>query len=215
MVRRLRLMTTPDSEETRGLLERARGGDRQAFERLFTRHRDYLRRVIELRLDPRLRPRLDASDVIQDTQLEAFRRLPDYLEREPMPFRLWLRMTAQERLGMAQRQHVGAARRTVSREARWPEQSSLQLAAQFLAAGSTPSQRLSRRELVQEVHQAIAQLSEVDREILLMRNLEGLSNQETAQVLQIDPAAASQRYGRALLRLRQLLIAAGLIDSQR
>jgi RNA polymerase sigma-70 factor (ECF subfamily) len=205
---------TPDSEETQGLLEQARAGDRDAFERLFARYRKYLHQLVELRLDPRLRARVDASDVVQETQLEAFRRLADYLDREPMPFRLWLRKTAQERLGMLQRQHLGAARRAVGREAPLPDVSSLQLAGRFLASGTTPSQQLSRQELVRQVQQAIAQLSEVDREILLMRNLEGLSNQEVAHVLQIEPATASQRYGRALLRLRNVLIAAGLMESQ-
>jgi RNA polymerase sigma-70 factor (ECF subfamily) len=204
---------SPDSEDTRALLQEARAGNRDAFERLFARHRDFLRQVVALRLDPRLRPRVDASDVVQETQLEAFRRLADYLEREPMPFRLWLRKTAQERLGMVQRRHLGAARRAVAREAREPDLSSIQLAGQLLAPGSSPSQHVCRHELIEAVHRTVARLSPADREILLMRNLEGLSNLEAAQVLQIDPAAASQRYGRALLRLRQLLIAAGLMES--
>ena len=87
---------TADSDETRRLLGQAQAGDRRAFEELFARHHDYLHRVIALRLDPRMRARLDASDVVQDTQLEAFRRLSDYCRRRPMPFRLWLRKTAQE-----------------------------------------------------------------------------------------------------------------------
>jgi len=205
---------TPDSEGTEELLKQARAGDRDSFERLFARYRNYLHQLVELRLDARLRSRIDASDVVQETQLEAFRRLADYLDREPMPFRLWLRKTAQERLGMLQRRHLGAARRAIGREAPLPDVSSLQLAGQFLASGSTPSQQLSRQELVRQVEKAITQLSEADRDVLLMRNLEGLSNQEVAQVLQIEPATASQRYGRALLRLRTALIAAGLMGSQ-
>jgi RNA polymerase sigma-70 factor (ECF subfamily) len=205
---------TSDSEETRCLLEQARAGDRQAFEQLFAGHRTYLRQVIELRLDAQLRARIDSSDVVQETHLEAFRRLPDYLERQPMPFRLWLRKTACERLLMIRRQHLGAARRAVRREVALPDASSLQLAQQFLAGGSTPSQRLDRQERANQVRQAVAQLSETDREILLMRNLEMLSNQEVGHVLQIDPATASQRYGRALLRLRKFLVAGGLMESQ-
>src|SRR5262245_27540609 len=159
---------TPDSAETRRLLEQARAGDSLAFEQLFTRHRPFLRQLIELRLDPRLRARVDPSDVVQETQMEAFRRLPDYLERRPMPFRLWLRKTACERLLMAQRQHAGAARRAVGREVPLPDDSSLQLAQQMLAGGSTPSQRLDRDELADRVRQAVARLSEADREGLLL-----------------------------------------------
>jgi RNA polymerase sigma-70 factor (ECF subfamily) len=202
---------TPDSAETQRLLEQVRAGDRLAFDQLFARHRPFLRQVVELRLDPRLRPRVDPSDVVQEAQLEVFRRLADYLERQPMPFRLWLRKTACERLLMAQRQHVGAARRAVGREVPLPDASSLQLAQQLLAGGSTPSQRLDRDEVADRVRQAVSRLSETDQEILLLRNLEKLSNHEAAHVLRIDPATASQRYGRALLRLRKLLIASGLM----
>jgi RNA polymerase sigma-70 factor (ECF subfamily) len=204
---------TPDPAETQRLLDQVRAGDRLAFELLFVRHRPFLHRIIELRLDPRLRARVDPSDIVQETQLEAFRRLADYLKRQPMPFRLWLRKTACERLLMAQRQHIGAARRAVGREVPLPDASSLQLAQQLMAGGSTPSKRLDRDELAGLVRQAVARLSETDREVLLMRNLEMLSNQEVAQVLQIEPAAASQRYGRALLRLRKLLLTHGLTES--
>jgi RNA polymerase sigma-70 factor (ECF subfamily) len=203
-----------DSSETRRLLALGRAGDRNAFEELFCRHRAFVRQVIDLRLDDRLRARVDPSDIVQETQMEAFRRLPDYFEREPMPFHLWLRYTAYERLQMARRRHLGAARRSVERECPLPEESSLHLAEQFMARGSTPSQQLSRRELVREVRRVMGELSEPDREILIMRNLESLSNQEVAQVLAIEPAAASQRYGRALLRLRQQLIKHNLLEPE-
>ncbi len=101
---------SPDSTATRDLLEQARQGDRRAFDRLFARHRPEVRKFVELRLDARLRSRLDPSDVVQETQLEAFRRLPDFLERSPMPFRLWLRKTAYERLVKIHRQRLRAYR---------------------------------------------------------------------------------------------------------
>jgi RNA polymerase sigma-70 factor (ECF subfamily) len=205
---------TPDSADTQRLLERVRAGDRQAFEELFARHRPHLHQLVELRMDPKLRARVDPSDVVQETQLEAFRRLADYLERRPMPFRLWLRKTAHERLLKIRRHHLGAAQRAVQREVALPDHSSLLLAQQLIAPGSTPSEQFDRREAARLVRQAMAQLSEVDREILLMRNFEGLSNQEVAQVLQIDPATASQRFGRALLRLRKLLLESGLMESE-
>jgi RNA polymerase sigma-70 factor, ECF subfamily len=203
-----------DSADTQELLRQACSGDRQAFERLFARYRSELRRLIALRLDPKIRTRVDPSDVVQETQLEAFCRLPDFLERRPMPFRLWLRKTAYERLLVARRQHLQAARRAVGREVPLPERSSLLLAQQLLAPGSTPSQRLDRRELAQRVRQALAQLPEPDQEILIMRAFEGLSNQEVASVLEIDPGTASKRHGRALLRLHQILSQGGLTESK-
>jgi RNA polymerase sigma-70 factor (ECF subfamily) len=95
-----------------------------------------------------------------------------------------------------------------------PERSSLALAHQLLAGGSTPIEKLAGRELARRVRHAVAQLAEPDRDMLLMRNFEGLSNQEVAQVLQINPAAASQRYGRALLRLRTILLDNGVSGPQ-
>jgi len=204
----------PDSTQTQRLLDRGRAGDQSAFEELFRRHRAFVRQVIDLRLDDRLRARVDPSDIVQETQMEAFRRLPDYFEREPMPFHLWLRCTAYDRLQAARRRHLGAGKRSALRECLLPEGSSIHLAEQFMAKGSTPSHHLSRRELVREVRQVMEELSEADREILIMRNLESLTNQEVAQVLAIEPATASQRYGRALLRLRQQLIKHNLLESE-
>src|SRR2546428_6352964 len=102
-----------DSSETQRLLEQARAGDPQAANRLLDRHRAYLRRLIEVRLDPKLRARVDPSDVVQETHLEASRRLEDYLQQPALPFRLWLRQIAYDRLLMLRRHHVGAARRTI------------------------------------------------------------------------------------------------------
>jgi RNA polymerase sigma-70 factor (ECF subfamily) len=204
----------PGVDDTERLLQKAKAGDREAFEDLFARHRAYLRQVVALRLDPRIRPRLDPSDVVQDAQLEAFRRFHDYLQRRPMEFRLWLRKTTCERLLMLQRFHRQSARRSVDREVGLPDESAFVLVQQLLAGGSTPSKRLEHSETARRVREALALLSEADREILLMRNLEELSNQEVAEVLQIEPVAASQRYGRALLRLRKLLLASGLLESQ-
>jgi RNA polymerase sigma-70 factor, ECF subfamily len=205
---------TPDSAETRHLLERAQAGDRGTFERLFARHRSYLLRVVAARLDPKIHSRVDPSDVVQEAQLEAYRRLPDFLARRPMPFRLWLRKTAQERLLMARRQHLQAGWRTVTREVPLPERSSLLLAHPFLAAGPTPSQQLCERELARRVSQAVARLPDSDQEILLLRTYEGLSNREAAYVLGLDPAVASKRHGRAVLRLHRLLVEGGLTESQ-
>src|SRR5262249_38721483 len=153
-------------------------------------HRPYLLRVVELRLDPKLRGRVDPSDVVQEAQLDAFRRLADYLQRQPMPFRLWLRKTAQERLLKVHRQHITAARRTVQREVVLPDRSSLRPAQQAPGAGPPPGGQVARREVVERARQALGQLPPADQEILLLRNLEGLPYEEIGCLLDIDPAAA-------------------------
>jgi RNA polymerase sigma-70 factor (ECF subfamily) len=204
----------PDTGDTECLLQRAEAGDEQAFQDLFARHRAYLHQVVAMRLDPRIRSRLDASDVVQEAQADAFQRFGDFVRRRPMAFRLWLRKTACERLLMMQRQHRRVGKRTVDREVGIPEGSAVDLVQRLFVRDSTPSRRLERAETALRVREVLAQLPEPDREILLMRNLEALSNQEVAEVLQIEPVAASQRYGRALLRLRKLLLASGLLESQ-
>jgi RNA polymerase sigma-70 factor (ECF subfamily) len=204
----------PDSVATQDLLRRAHAGEPRALEELFASYRPYLRQFVELRLDRRIHRRVDPSDVVQEAQMEAARRLNGYLEGPPMPFRLWLRQIAQDRLLNLRRRHVETARRAVGREQPLPERSSHMLAEQLLASGSTPSRQLSRRELTRRLQRALVQLAEGDREILLLRNFEGLSNQEVGHLLGIDPAAASQRHGRAMLRLHKVLVANGLTESE-
>jgi RNA polymerase sigma-70 factor (ECF subfamily) len=199
---------TPDSAETHALLEQAGAGDRQALERLFRHYRPLLRRFVALRLDPGLRQRQDASDVVQEAELEAYRRLGDFLRRRPMPFALWLRKTAYERLLKARR-HAGAGRRALACEVPLPDRSSRFLARQLLA-GSAPGAGLDREEAARRVRQAVAGLPEVDLQVVVMRNFDGLSNPEIGLILGLEPAAVSQRHGRALLRLRKLLLEAGL-----
>jgi RNA polymerase sigma-70 factor (ECF subfamily) len=203
-----------DSAETRALLQQAVAGDCTAFEQLFARYQQELHDFIGRRLDPRLRSRIDPSDVVQETQLEVFRRLADFLGRQPMPFRLWLHKLGYERLLMLHRRHIAAARRTVGREEPLPDRSSILLAKRLMAPGSTPSRQFDRRERARRVREVIAQLPEPDRDVLVMRDLDGLSYQEVSCFLDIDSSTARKRHGRALVRLHHLLAAAGLKESQ-
>ena len=202
-----------DSSATTDLLDLAQAGDEMAFARLFDRHRPQLRQMIALRMDRQLAARVDPSDVVQETHLEAVRRLNDYLRRRPMPFGLWLRKTACERLLMLQRRHLGAMRRNFRREVPLPEDSSATLAQHMLAAEGSPSEHLSRRELARCVRRSVARLSAADQEIVLMRTFEGLSYREISYVLEIKIAATKKRHGRALMRLHKLLTESGLSQS--
>jgi RNA polymerase sigma-70 factor (ECF subfamily) len=204
----------PEAAEVQNLLGQVRAGDRVAFEQLFALYRVYLHQFVELRLDPKLRARVDSSDIVQEAQLEAVRRLQDYLAQPTMPFRLWLRQITYDRILKMHRHHVETARRSVGREVRLPEESSLGQLVQALAAGSTPSHQLNRNELAQRLRQAVEQLAEPDREVLLLRHFEGLSNQEVGYLLSLDPATVSKRHGRAMLRLHKILFDSGLTESQ-
>lgn len=204
-------MDEPLSEET--LLQQACAGDHEAFRALFVQHRAALLDFVRRRLDAPLKARVDVSDVIQETQLEAFRRLEGYLAARPMPFADWLERTAYERLIMLRRRHLGAARRSARREQRMPDRSSLLLARRF-APSSSPSQQVSKREISQRIRALVESLPPADREILWLRSFEERSYDEIAELLDIEPAAARKRHGRALLRLHGLLQSAGLAQSQ-
>jgi RNA polymerase sigma-70 factor (ECF subfamily) len=137
--------------------------------------------------------------------------MADFLERRPMPFRLWVRRTAYERL-LDLRRHHTRARRSVEREVALPDRSSLLLARPLLAGTPSPSQQLEARELAERVSRAVACLSEADREVLLMRHGEGMPFEEIACLLGIESAAARKRFGRALLRLQEALSDQGLLE---
>lgn len=202
----------PDSPETELLLAQAGAGDAAAVCELLGRHRDAIRRLIDMRMDPGIRARVDASDVVQNAELEAAQRLRDYLDRRPMPFHLWLRRTAYEHLIRLRRYHQAACR-DADRDDSLPDRSSVLIARQVLA-GVSPSRQVADAELARHVRTALDRLDDTDREVLMLRTFEGLGSAEAAQVLDIEPAAASKRYGRALLRLRQALEAAGVTESQ-
>src|SRR5262249_15998170 len=139
--------------------------------------------------------------------------LDRYLEDPPLPFRLWLRQIAYDRTLKAGREHRGTQRRSMDREVPLPEKSSVLLAARLLA-GSTPSQQLDPPGLAQRLRRAMALLPEADREILVMRHFEGLSNQEVAILLGLEPGTVSKRHGRAMLRLHRLLFEGGLTEAE-
>ena len=201
----------PTREATDDLLQRVRQGDAEAVEQLFTEYREPLRRVVNLRMDPVLGRRVDASDIVQDVLIEANQRLVDYLKNPTMPFHLWLRHLAQDRIIDTHRRHRLAQRRSVDREQQinrpaWADDSSNSLVAQLMDTDRTPASEAIQAELARKLANAINELSEDDREIILMRHQEQHSNQDVATLLGLSEAAASMRYLRALRRLRTVLV---------
>jgi RNA polymerase sigma-70 factor (ECF subfamily) len=200
------------------LLERAGQGDECAMGDLFFRHRDRLHRMIQLRIDRRLQGRLDASDVLQESYLEYARSLAHYLENPELPFFLWLRCLTGRKLQALHRHHLGTRARDAGRElslhrGALPQASSLSLAAQLLGSYTSPSHAAMRAELQIRIQEALNSMDPIDREVLALRHYEQLSNAETAQVLGLSEAAASNRFVRALKRLKSILMTVpGLLD---
>ena len=196
--------------QTEQWLEQLANGDTNALDQILQSHRGYLRRLLEVHMDAEMRGRIDPSDLIQETHIVVSRRIDEFLETRPASFRVWLRGKAMDRLIDARRKHIGADKRSVRREVALSEASSMALANSVLS--QQPGDAAQREELIQLTHQAIQQLSEADRAVLVLRHVEDLSNLEAAEVLEISPDAASKRYGRAILRLRTVLVQAGALS---
>jgi RNA polymerase sigma-70 factor, ECF subfamily len=184
--------------------------DPQTVGELFHRHRERLKLMVRLRLDRRLQGRIDASDVLQEAYLEALERLPDFLHDRPMSFFLWLRFLTVQKLQILHRRHLRTKSREAGREISlsrqaMPSISSKVLAAQLMGRHSSPSQAAIRAETRARLQEALDAINPIDREILALRHFEHLSNSETAQVLGLRESTASQRYARALIRLKDVL----------
>lgn len=199
----------PEPDKTQEILTRAQQGDSDAVNALLERHRGSLRQMVQFRLDRKLERRVDASDVVQDVMVEAARRLSDYLKAPRLPFHLWLRQLARDRIIDLHRRHRVARRRSIDREEplirAYADRSSLDLAGMLRDPELTPAAAAIRDELQRRFFEALESLNEEDREILLMRHQEHLSNSDVAAALEMSQPAAGMRYLRALRRLREVL----------
>jgi RNA polymerase sigma-70 factor (ECF subfamily) len=209
----------PGTNEPSELLHRAGAGDTQARNELLALYRDRLRWMVRLRLNRRLQGRVDPSDVLQEAYLEVCRKLDEYLRAPPMPFFLWLRHITGQKLIAIHRHHLGAQMRDADQEVSLyrgalPQANSVSLAAQLLGHMTSASRAAIRAEDQIQVQEALNSMDPIDREVLALRHFEMLSNDETAQVLGIKKSAASNRYIRALKRLKDILAGIpGFLDS--
>lgn len=200
----------PEKDQTVELLARAKTGNDDAINELMDRHRNSLRQLVRMRLDQKIQKRVDVSDVVQDVLVEANRRLQRYIENPVMPFHLWLRQIAKDRIIDAHRRHRVSAKRSVDREQalvapRGYDQSSIQLASLLGDQRLTPAAAALQQEMAKKVEEAISLLDEKDCEIIVMRHYEHLTNQEIGKVLNLTEPAASMRYLRAIRRLRAVM----------
>ncbi len=184
------------------LEQQLRGGDDAVLAALLERHRERLQRMVHFRLDARLVGRIDAEDVVQDSYVEAEKRLSAF-RGDDKPFLLWIRLITQQTMIDVHRKHLGAAMRNAGREIKAPASGTL--SGFFVASVTSPSNAAMREEVRHHVEEALESMDEIDREVLLLRHFEELSNKEAAAVLGIQENAASNRYVRALGRLKGLL----------
>jgi RNA polymerase sigma-70 factor (ECF subfamily) len=204
----------PDPQPTQVLLDRVRDGDKAAINGLLSRHREAIKRMIDRRMDRVVQHRVDASDIVQDVMLEANRRLGDYLANPTMPFQLWLRHMARDRLIDAHRRHRVAANRSVDREVSLSagggdDRSAADGVAGIADRELTPAAAATWHELERRFAAAVEQLEDDDRQIVLLRHFEHLSTADAAAALGLSKPAAGMRYLRAMRRLRVLLEGGG------
>jgi RNA polymerase sigma-70 factor (ECF subfamily) len=200
----------PTQSEVTHLIDRLRAGDRHALAELFHSYRDRLRRMVELRMDARLKTRLDASDVLQDAYLDLAGDLEAYRAEAKLPPLLWMRLHVGRRLTLLHRRHLGTHQRDAGLEISLyreplPQASSAALAAMLLGRHTSPTQAAQRAERLLRLQEALNTLDPIDREVLALKHFEELSRAETAEVLGIRPEAAAKRYFRALKRLKEVL----------
>jgi RNA polymerase sigma-70 factor (ECF subfamily) len=203
-------LMTDDASQADDLLRRARAGDKAALAALFTHYRERLKRMVRLRLDRRLSGRVDASDVLQEAYLEVHKRFAEYAAQDELPFFLWLRLVTGQKLTDVHRHHLGSKMRDAAQEVSLyrgalPQASSASLAAHLLGKMTSVTQAAIRAEHKLLVQEALNSMDPIDREVLVLRHFEQLNNDETALTLGLKKSAASQRYIRALKRLKEIL----------
>jgi RNA polymerase sigma-70 factor (ECF subfamily) len=199
---------TSQPDVTESLLDGVRRGDANALAALLDYYRPRLRQMVRLRMDHQVATRVDPSDVIQEVYLDAQRQIDAYLHEPKVTFYVWLRGLAGQRLSNVHRDHLRAQRRSARREVSLPAESSMLLARQLLAGGTSPSLALAKKELRRRVQQALGELRPEDRDVILMRHFEDMSNREVAEAIGLTESGATMRYGRALFRLKEILSAA-------
>lgn len=200
----------PAPSNTEQLIARAKGGDQQALAQLFEEYRSRLRRLVELRLDRRLQGRIDASDVLQEAYIDLADKLPGFDQRGDLPFFLWLRLVTGERLLQVHRRHLATQKRGADMEVSlyrgaMPAAEPITLARSLFGRFTSPSNGAIRAEVQVRLQEVLNTMDPIDREILVLRHMEELSNEEAATVLGLKKTAASNRYIRALKRLRVVL----------
>lgn len=205
--------TYEDSDETLRLLD-ALPRDPRALDALFERHLPIVRQSIKRRFRSRVQSRFDLSDVVQETHRDARKQFDDFLARRPMPFGLWLLRTAHQRLVDLERKHLQTAKRSVDQEIPLPDASSVDLANIVFTDRGGPISQALVQEQARIVRRCLAQLDDKDREVLVLRVFDDLSNATVAQLLDLKPETTRKRFARALLKLKQLLTDAGLGESQ-
>lgn len=188
----------------------AETGDEWELAKLFEQHSERLTQMIRLRMDRRLQKRVDAADVLQESYVECAKRFAEYRKNSSMPLYVWVRFLTCQKLIDLHRYHLGTKIRDVNQEVSLyhgalPQASNVLLAAQLMGHLTSASRVAIRAETQVRVQEALNRMAPLDREVLILRHFEMLTNEETSHVLSLKKTAASNRYIRALKRLKAIV----------
>ncbi len=197
-------------DDAADLLARVRSGDGDALATVFSAHRDRLRRMVQFRMDSRLRGRVDADDILQEAYLDAAQRADSLRGDQEQSGFIWLRLIVGQTMINVHRRHLGAKMRDAGREAHrsavhGSNSAAGSIIANLLGRLTSPTEAARRLEFQHQLEQGLAAMDPLDREVLALRHFEELSNAEVALELEMQPKAASMRYVRALKRLKDIL----------
>lgn len=184
------------------LLAAARAGDRDALGELIEQHRDRLLAMTGGRVDGRLGARVGASDIVQQTCLSVFRNFDRFEGDDEAQFDVWIQRIHEQNVKNVVRDHVGAQRRAVGREAGPPNESG---GGERAGDGATPSQHAMQNERATQLAMILEKLPEDQREAVRLRHLEGWSLMNIAEHMQRSEAATVGLVKRGMQRLRALL----------
>lgn len=184
-------------------------GGESALAEVFSEFSPRLERMVEFRLDFRLRGRVDPGDVLQEAYIEIARRITDYTSAPTVSFYVWVRQITWQTLVGVHRRHLGQKRNPNAEvqihQRRSQNATTYSIAGMLLGNLTSPSQAAIREEMLEQLRIALDSIDETDREVLALRHFEQLSNNEVAEVLSLTKTAASNRYVRALKRLGDIL----------
>jgi RNA polymerase sigma-70 factor (ECF subfamily) len=196
-----------DLEITR-LLNHAREGDGPALGQLLQRYRNYLHLLARVQIGRRMQGKLDVADVVQETFLEVHRGIGQFRGRSEQQFLAWLRQILVGILANQVRRYFGTKRRDVRLERELQDdldRSSVYLGSHLVAAQSSPSAQASRREQAVLLADAMEDLPEDYREVIILRQLEGLTFPQVARRMGRTEDSVKNLWARGLARLRRSL----------
>ncbi|MFT7642044.1 MAG: RNA polymerase sigma-70 factor (ECF subfamily) [Pirellulaceae bacterium] len=198
------------------LLGRVKDGDADAAGELLELYVNYLKVLASTQMDQKLRARFNPSDVVQETLFEAHRDIAGFRGEHEREFLAWLRQILVHNLARMVEKHVLAAKRDVRREvslqemAKSMDRSAIRLEHVLADPGPSPSSDFSRDERSRVLADYLAELPTDYRDVLILRNLEGLSFNEVAERMDRKSGAVRMLWLRAVEQLRKLLTEKGI-----